>query len=284
MPITLGGQEIVVQYYVPYLSALQLYTRSGKIPNVKLRRPGEDSDASESDFRDSGSEASSDCDTDKLPECWKCDCRKAERRDSITCCLCDQVSNEEGTGVESEEDNSHDSRDWNGHLLFEYFEETPPHARVPLVDKIAELARRLPELTSIRSIDLLPASWMSVAWYPIYRIPTGPTLRDLAACFLTFHGLSTSLQDGTPSGIAQPKRSPSACSVTISAGRDSSWINLQPFGLAHYKLRGSIWTTVGNPERRHASSLYRCAESWLRRLNVQHPDFEFFRSHNPSSH
>jgi hypothetical protein len=29
--------------------------------------------------------------------------------------------------------------------------------------------------------------------YPIYRIPTGPTLRDLAACFLTFHSLSTSM-------------------------------------------------------------------------------------------
>jgi len=29
--------------------------------------------------------------------------------------------------------------------------------------------------------------------YPIYRIPTGPTLKDLDACFLTFHSLYTSL-------------------------------------------------------------------------------------------
>ena len=32
---------------------------------------------------------------------------------------------------------------------------------------------------------------MSVAWYPIYRIPTGRSLRDLSACFLTYHALST---------------------------------------------------------------------------------------------
>ena len=27
--------------------------------------------------------------------------------------------------------------------------------------------------------------------YPIYRIPTGPTLKDLDACFLTYHSLYT---------------------------------------------------------------------------------------------
>ena len=30
--------------------------------------------------------------------------------------------------------------------------------------------------------------------YPIYRIPTGPTLKDLDACFLTFHSLSTPMR------------------------------------------------------------------------------------------
>lgn len=29
--------------------------------------------------------------------------------------------------------------------------------------------------------------------YPIYRIPTGPTLKDLDACFLTYHTLHTPL-------------------------------------------------------------------------------------------
>lgn len=150
--------------------------------------------------------------------------------------------------------------------------------------------------------------------YPIYRIPTGPTLQDLEACFLTFHSLSTSLQgfcsslllsssfsacidsyyymfmvacyvDGEPSGIVKPSSRPTACAVSLSS--ESQWeypaIHLEAFGLAHYKLRGSIWTSVGNPERRHAASLYRCAESWLEQLRVGHPDFDFFRSHNPVS-
>lgn len=30
--------------------------------------------------------------------------------------------------------------------------------------------------------------------YPIHRIPTGPTLQSLDACFLTFHSLSTAFQ------------------------------------------------------------------------------------------
>lgn len=34
---------------------------------------------------------------------------------------------------------------------------------------------------------------MSFYRYPIYRIPTGPTLKDLDACFLTYHTLHTPL-------------------------------------------------------------------------------------------
>ena len=34
---------------------------------------------------------------------------------------------------------------------------------------------------------------MASSRYPIYRIPTGPTLKDLDACFLTYHSLHTPL-------------------------------------------------------------------------------------------
>lgn len=71
---------------------------------------------------------------------------------------------------------------------------------LPIVLQIADLSRDFKSgenpLRTLRSVDLLPGSWLSVAWYPIYRIPTGPTLRDLAACFLTFHSLSSSLHGG----------------------------------------------------------------------------------------
>nr|GMD66725.1 myb-like protein P [Ipomoea batatas] len=79
----------------------------------------------------------------------------------------------------------------NGQLLFEYLEQEQPHHRRPLADKIAILASQFPELKKCRSCDLMPSSWISVAWYPIYRIPIGHTLRDLDASFLTFHPLST---------------------------------------------------------------------------------------------
>ncbi|MBA0841325.1 hypothetical protein Goarm_003821, partial [Gossypium armourianum] len=51
---------------------------------------------------------------------------------------------------------------------FEYLEHDQPFSREPLVDKVF----------------LCPL-------FPIYRIPMGPTLQNLDACFLTYHSLST---------------------------------------------------------------------------------------------
>lgn len=290
VPITLKGQQLVVQYYVPYLSALQLYTRSMKRPNLKRRGPASINDSDCCSVV--GSVVTGDNGDDMaVPDCRHCQCGTSHSlsEGNAACCGCDKFKKicELDLCSNSEEDEScsrgrHD-RNWHGHLLFEYFESSPPYARVPLSDKISQFAADLPELKSLRSVDLLPASWMSIAWYPIYRIPTGPTLGDLEACFLTFHSLSTSLQDGEPSGIVKPSSRPTTCAISRSSELD--WehptIQLEAFGLAHYKLRGSIWTSVGNPERRHAASLYRCAESWLQQLHVGHPDFDFFRSHNP---
>jgi len=76
-------------------------------------------------------------------------------------------------------------------LKFQFMEQASPYSRAPLSDTVARLAETDPELASMRSDDLHPSSWMSVAWYPIYRIPTGRSLRDLSACFLTYHALST---------------------------------------------------------------------------------------------
>ncbi|XP_050376051.1 uncharacterized protein LOC126793543 [Argentina anserina] len=80
-------------------------------------------------------------------------------------------------------------------LLFEYFESQQPQQRQPLYDKIKELIRGdRPDLivygdpTKLETInlnDLHPRSWYSVAWYPIYRIPNG----NLRAAFLTYHSL-----------------------------------------------------------------------------------------------
>ncbi|KOM41809.1 hypothetical protein LR48_Vigan04g200700 [Vigna angularis] len=68
---------------------------------------------------------------------------------------------------------SNDSETGNSQdLLFEYFDHDPPYSREPLTDKILDLAQHYPNLKSLRSCDLLPVSWMSVAWYPTYQKPS----------------------------------------------------------------------------------------------------------------
>ncbi|KAK9100276.1 hypothetical protein Scep_023706 [Stephania cephalantha] len=75
-----------------------------------------------------------------------------------------------------------------GLLVYQFLEREVPHFR------ISSLSSRCPDLNTYNSCDILPSSWVSVAWCPIYRIHMGPTLRDLEACFLTFHSLSTTRQ------------------------------------------------------------------------------------------
>ncbi|KAL5163420.1 hypothetical protein HKD37_07G020326 [Glycine soja] len=134
---------------------------------------------------------------------------------------------------------------------------------------ISDLARQFPELKTYWSCDLSPASWVSFAWYPIYRIPTGPTLQSLSACFLTFHSLSTALQSSNTDGLHNH----------YSIGRDISKLSLPIFGLASHKFKVSLWDPDGVSECQKANSLLRAAENWLRLLRVNHPDYNYFMSH-----
>jgi hypothetical protein len=134
-------------------------------------------------------------------------------------------------------------------------------------------------LRILRSVDLLPNSWLSVAWYPIYRIPTGPTLRDLAACFLTYHSLSTPM-NGTSEGARQLPSCSEPCDMPTLCSRETSRLELRAFGLTSYKLRGALWTS--NVERRQATLLQNSASVHLKQLDVEHPDYIFFTSHSNS--
>jgi hypothetical protein len=53
--------------------------------------------------------------------------------------------------------------------LFEFSEVERPHLRLPLHDKVAELAEACPELLTLDSRQLHPASWFAVTWVPVYR-------------------------------------------------------------------------------------------------------------------
>jgi hypothetical protein len=103
--------------------------------------------------------------------------------------------------------------------VFSYFEQASPYARAPLADTAERLNADHPELFALTSNELHPASWMSVAWYPIYRIPVGQTLRDLSACFLTYHALSTATRAGEDFGTDQ---NPTVDGETTSDERKTS--------------------------------------------------------------
>lgn len=259
-PVTLEDGDTVTQYYVPYLSAIQIYSNKS-VAASRIRR--EDSDGVEFES-DSWSE---DSGSDKLSR---------------------SLSNNSSKGWDAaSEDSSSDQegswqRDKHGYLYLQYTEMASPYSRVPLVEKIDELARRHPALMTLKSVDLSPASWMAVSWYPIYTVPSRKNEKDLEACFLTYHTLSSSFQDCTME-----------CD-DIDIGNDlyysiqeekckkqkSEHVSLLPFGLATYKMQGEVWLSPDPYECERRSYLYNAADSWLKQLNVHHHDFNFFTIHS----
>ncbi|CAL0322645.1 unnamed protein product [Lupinus luteus] len=239
VPISLTCGETLVQYYVPYLSAIQIFTSNSFREEVEL---------GDNETRDSCSDSfSEESECDKL---WRWD----------------GTSSEEGG---FEQDCLWHLNDRLGHLYCQYFERSTPYGRVPLIDKITELAQRYPALMSLRSVDLSPATWMAVSWYPIYHIPMGRTIKDLSTCFLTYHTLSSSFQDmelDDDFGGGQKKK------------KEGENISLPAFGLATYKMQGgNVWIS-GNSGRDQEKlvSLQSVADSWLKQLRVQHHDFNHF--------
>ncbi|CAN6885514.1 unnamed protein product [Brassica oleracea] len=237
-------KDRVVQYYVPSLSAIQIYTDSNTLSSsLQARGAGEESD---SDFKDSSSEgSSSESERGLSASMDQLSLRKEHLEDS---------SSDDGEPLSS-----------HGRLVFEYLERDLPYIREPFADKMSALASRFPELKTLRSCGLLRSSWFSVAWYPIYKIPTGPTIKDLDACFLTYHSLHTPFQGA---GVTTQ----SMCEV-----QSVEKTALPVFGLASYKLRGSVWTSIkGSGHHQLVNSLFQAADNWLRLHQVNHPDFIFF--------
>ncbi|KAE8727390.1 (RS)-norcoclaurine 6-O-methyltransferase-like isoform 1 [Hibiscus syriacus] len=229
VPIVLNDDENLVQYYVPYLSAIQIFTSNSPVR--------EETDS----LSDLGSYES---ESDKL---WRSD----------------GCSSEDGG---SEQDSVWYVNNRLGCLYFEYFERSTPYGRVPLTDKIKGSCGRYPGLMSLRSVDLSPASWMAVSWYPIYHIPMARSIKDLSTCFLTYHTLSSSFQDMDPDN-----------DDVEGVRKEGDGISLPPFGLATYKMQGDVWVS-GNcgMDRDKVASLLSVADSWLKQLRVQHHDFNYF--------
>ncbi|KAL5069071.1 hypothetical protein RYX36_019958 [Vicia faba] len=196
VPLTLNHNERIVQYFVPYLSAIQLY------------------------IEDEG--------LDKKP------------------------NEESGTSMTSNK-TPHK-------LVYKYFEHALPHVRLPLTDQASTLAKEDPCIKNLKSSELSPRSWFSVAWYPIYRIPLGLTMKNLDASFLTYHKLSTDFKIKT-----LPER------------RDGKLkMSLPSFGLTTYKVKGSILPFPAASESSLLNSLLKAADDWLENLEVSHYDHNHF--------
>nr|XP_043606382.1 uncharacterized protein LOC122578465 isoform X2 [Erigeron canadensis] len=258
VPLVLNESDSVVQYYVPYLSAIQLYV-DPSAPVTTLRR-GEESDS------DSSRATSSD------------GSYEAQVKKNSVGSLSQGLNKLVLRGGPFVGDNTDESEIRNppGLLIFEYFERALPYHRAPLADMISDLASKFPELRTYRSCDLTQSSWVSVAWYPIYRIPVGPSLQNLDASFLTFHSLSTPLRgmDGDKS-----HRHGSTVIEVNDVGMPCR-LSLPIFGLAVYKFKSSDWTESGIHGTEKVNSLVQSTENWLRSLNVYHPDFMFFKNHD----
>ncbi|KAG8065408.1 hypothetical protein GUJ93_ZPchr0004g38520 [Zizania palustris] len=140
-----------------------------------------------------------------------------------------------------------------GDPCFEYFDCELPCDRMPLTDKVYELYFDFPPLTSLNSQELSPSSWMSVLWYPIGHVPV-TTHKDLTTCFLTYYSLST-FEDRTPL-------------------HSKAALTLKPFGLVTNKTgEEDIWASKDSGDQELATSLMDAADSWLKKLDVTHHDF-----------
>ncbi|KAK9866176.1 hypothetical protein WJX84_003442 [Apatococcus fuscideae] len=170
-----ADQEQVTQCYVPYLSALQLFEKAAPqsrdpVPSV----PPPSSCFSDDDLIEplssNVSTASSSLSTDSDSEDGKLGPSPARLSHGSVL-----------RPIPSDPKK----------VIFEFYETVGPHLRDPLTSRIEQLSKECPDLVNLDSSSIHPASWVSIAWYPIYSIPSnGQRLSDLGACFLTFHSLA----------------------------------------------------------------------------------------------
>ncbi|KHG16231.1 stu1 [Gossypium arboreum] len=142
-----------------------------------------------------------------------------------------------------------------GYLYYQYNEMASPYDRVPLHVKMNELGKHYPGLFDLRSTEISPYSWMAIAWYPVYQIPMATNVKELSACFLTYHPLSGS-----------------------RTGSNKEEISLPPFAVVTYKLFGTLWINPETSDKDTIICQQTAASNWLRQLQFQHHDFNFFMS------
>ncbi|XP_056164086.1 uncharacterized protein LOC115669995 [Syzygium oleosum] len=279
VPIVLPNGESVVQYYFPSLSAMQIFTyKKLAEPCLDLKsskRSGEGSSSTESERETVSSDGS--------------------KSSSGT------PSNDSNNAFARRE-GSERVEEYHGELYCQYNEIVNPYSRLPLTEKIKELARKYPGLTTFRSTDLTPHSWLAIAWkdqlnadqrslidvdafrYPILQIPVMRNRKELSASFLTYHRLSWSPQ-GLVSVIPEDNQRiesiipPRRESKVLTNGECKYEIGIPPFAMSTYKMNGAFWINPKTVDHEMMVSYQRAAWFWLREHKFSHHDYNFFVSH-----
>ncbi|KAK3008130.1 hypothetical protein RJ639_014242 [Escallonia herrerae] len=112
---------------------------------------------------------------------------------------------------------------------------------------------------------------------PYNRKPLSDKVSILASQFPDLKMYKSS--DLSPASNGQPRFHGASDRKLHGALDASSSISLPVFGLASYKLKGSILTPGGPHESEQENSLLQAADTWLQLLQVVLPDYQFFRSH-----
>ncbi|XAR55214.1 hypothetical protein NMG60_11035224 [Bertholletia excelsa] len=280
-------------YFVPYLSAVQLFRRHNSCsPDSSKRILGkEDTEAHNLNERLGNS-----CNIGSLPifsvlvpQPQTEDLSSKSPRNCVCYSETSSLVTEGNTPIPL--DNLKDSVDLE--ILFEYFEVEQPQKRRPLFETVKELARGdgpsqcgiygdPTKLYSVALNDLHPKSWYSVAWYPIYRIPDG----NFRAAFLTYHSLGHLVH----TSAASHSFGKGACVVSPVVGLQSynaqgeCWfqprqsthnqileiINLKPSEIVKERLR-TLEQTASLMAR---AVVTKGSQSYVNRQ----PDYEFFLS------
>ncbi|XP_010421137.1 PREDICTED: uncharacterized protein LOC104706639, partial [Camelina sativa] len=179
---------------------------------------------------------------------------------------------DDGTVTGSAEPDSSGKRDVNadhlGYLYFQYNETDKPFLREPLTSMITDrLAKQHPGLTTLKSSDLSPYSWISIAWYPIYPIPPVDN-KDMSTVFLTYHSLKPNFPETNGKDVKGKENGVSG----------ETKVELPPFAAVTYKVFGNVWIMPGTSDNQKIEMCEKAASSWLKLIGFFHNDFNFFMS------
>ncbi|KHG28176.1 maeA [Gossypium arboreum] len=164
VPLVLDGNDGVVQYYVPYLSGIQLYGES-----AKPRLAGEES---ENDYyRDSSSDGSSDYEIGKGIKFSREQCSRFSLTNEIPFRVRSLSISDENSmlqeGFSSDDCETRNSRD---HLLFEFFEQKTPYSREALADKASNRNGQTPFLVYPDDANGIPKISLPVFGMGCYKM------------------------------------------------------------------------------------------------------------------